>query len=101
MQAAANEQVYPCGCKASADAPDYCPEHGDNREDPATGIRCMGIWLLSVGFGTQAVDCAAYAATISCLQRSIEEICQQRATSPITRMRLRLALAGVDWKKAK
>jgi hypothetical protein len=35
------------------------------------------------------------------LRREVEEICQQRATSPITRSRLRHSLAGVDWRKAK
>lgn len=98
-----DEVVYPCGCKATGPAalPNYCPEHGDNRSDPVTGIRCMGIWLQSNGFKTQAVDCAAYAATLGYMKRSIEEVCQQRATSPITRARLRHALAGIDWRKVK
>ncbi len=34
-------------------------------------------------------------------RNGIEEICQQRATSPITRARLRHLEAGVDWRKAK
>lgn len=98
------EQVYPCGCKYSGPTlalPDYCPEHGDRRTDPADGVRCMGVWLEGVGFKTQSVDCYAYAATVKALQRAVEEICQERATSPITRARLRHALAGVDWRKAK
>jgi hypothetical protein len=35
------------------------------------------------------------------LRRQIEEVCKQRATSPITRARLRHVVAGVDWRKAK
>jgi hypothetical protein len=35
------------------------------------------------------------------LKAAVEEICQQRTTSPITRARLRHALAGVDWRKVK
>lgn len=102
-QPSSNQSTYPCGCEASGPAPlpDYCPEHGDRRTDPADGIRCMGIWLHSIGFKTQANDCNAYAATVRALERSVEEICRERATSPITRARLRHALAGVDWRKAK
>lgn len=37
----------------------------------------------------------------SSLREAVEQICQERATSPITRARLRHALAGVDWRKAK
>jgi len=35
------------------------------------------------------------------LERAVEEICRERATPPITRARLRHALAGVDWRKAR
>ncbi len=35
------------------------------------------------------------------LNNGIEEICHERATSPITRARLRHLTAGVDWRKAR
>jgi hypothetical protein len=35
------------------------------------------------------------------LSTGVEEICQQRATSPLTRARLRHLTAGVNWRKAK
>lgn len=49
----------------------------------------------------QRIEIGRQYAEIERLREGIEEICHQRATSPITRARLRHLLAGIDWRKAK
>lgn len=69
--------------------------------DPDVGMRCMATWLRSNGFRIQADDAEFYAKQVTKLKDDIEAIAQHRGTLPLTRARLRHAVAGVDWRKAK
>jgi hypothetical protein len=41
------------------------------------------------------------ASDYDALQNELEAICRSRQTSPLTRARIRHALKGIDWRKAK
>ena len=69
--------------------------------DPDVGMRCMATWLRSNGFRIQADDAEFYAKQVTKLKDDIASICLHRDTAPLTRSRLRHAMAGVDWRKAK
>ena len=69
--------------------------------DPDVGMRCMATWLRSNGFRIQADDAEFYAKQVTKLEDDIASIRLHRDTAPLTRSRLRHAMAGVDWRQAK
>lgn len=73
--------------------------------NPFDGMRCMSIWMRSVGLNAQADDLDAYAKDAAAepdrLISGIREICEYRGTQSATRARLRHLVAGVPWQKVK